>query len=241
MRSRPVATSQSLADASREAVATASESGVNATEYTVPVCPRRTATVWPVAVSQRRTVLSADPLAIRKPSGENATAQTFASCPRSTISLLALPRSSRVPLAPVGSVVPPAALFFPCALSREYIRTVASAEPVASLRPSAETATLVRTSAWPPNVAIESSREAARQSSSIGSWGPDEPASVRASSSRRVASAMLPRSRASATRCRFEKYNCLRALAASWLAASCLTSAICRCDSATRRCPSDRT
>ena len=69
----PVAASQSLTVLSSDADASVFESGENATELTLSLCPLSVAVQLPVAASQSLTVLSPDADASVFESGENAT------------------------------------------------------------------------------------------------------------------------------------------------------------------------
>jgi hypothetical protein len=70
-----VATSQSLIVRSQDPEARTFPSGEKATEWTIPVCPRRVRSSFPVATSQSLIVWSSDPEARIFPSGEKATEQ----------------------------------------------------------------------------------------------------------------------------------------------------------------------
>jgi hypothetical protein len=68
-------------------------SRVNAAEFTLLSCPRRTAISLAVAASQMRAVLSSDAVMMCAPSGLNATEFRRLSCPRRTAISLAVAAS----------------------------------------------------------------------------------------------------------------------------------------------------
>src|SRR6266404_997204 len=109
-------TSQYLSVLSRLPLTIPSPSGVNATLYTLSLCPLRRSISWPVATSHMRTVLSREPAATRRPSGEIATLVT----PESAVSVS---RSAR-------------SLLLPSCISQ--MRVVRSPEPDIIKRPSRE-------------------------------------------------------------------------------------------------------